>query len=285
MIRRLSVILFLLFIAHSAQTVDTVAWIKQCSGAWEDHTDPNNSVKIVCKGLGQELWLPLSLQSKIILTSHKPHEWINVQIASSGEKLHFDCDKPNQCAPPPLPFFDKVPKAESTGLLQMFFKSPERAYARVQLLLSKSQNNDAERVTADHAVVAEDETITLDTLIRRTAPSGEYLLELCPFDEKNGCPLRGTPHAMKWAPTLSATPWPTPVKVGLYEIVLDKVQSGETMRTTDRGLLLVTPKQNAATVRETVAAGEQVFLKDWKDQGKGRLMFQALLVELASRSQ
>jgi hypothetical protein len=56
------------------------------------------------------------------------------------------------------------------------------------------------------------------------------------------------------------------------------------MRTPDRGLLLVTSKQSAAMAREVVQAGEQAFLKDWKDPSEGRLMFQALLVDLASQS-
>jgi hypothetical protein len=283
MTRSLTGVLFLSMLAHAAaQRTVVVGWVTACSGDWEDRTNAEQPLKIACRGARGELWHPLSRASKLALTSHKTHEWLDVRIARTGEKHRFDCDKPGECDPPPLPFLRFVPKKESAGVLQPFLESPREAYARVRLLLSKSENDESGRVTADHAVVADNERIPLRDLIRPTAPGGEYLLELCPFDEKNGCPNGGKPLSIKWSADSSAN-WPNSASAGLYEIVLSKIANGITLRTPDRGLLLVAPSQNVATEREKVQAGEQVFLKDWKDQSEGRLMFQALLVDLAAR--
>ena len=266
---------------------DVVGWVTHCSGHWEDRTNADHPVKLSCHGAREELWHDLSTESNLVRTSYGSKEWVDVRIAITGEKHHFDCDKPGECDPPPLPFAKFVPKETNEGLLQAFqafLESPGKAYARIQLLLSKSENDDTGRVTVDHAVAEDGAKISLRDLVRPTVPPGEYLLELCPFDEKNGCPKGGKPVSMKWVPN-SPLFWPHTLNTGLYEIVLDQVVSGLTMRTPDRGLLLVVPKGHADSVRAIVEAGERVFLKDWKDQSEGRLMFQALLVDLASREQ
>ena len=280
----LATVIFLPLLAQAADKRNVVGWVTQCNGAWEDHTTAGHPVKIVCAGARDELWFPLVRDSKVILTSPKPKQWINIRIARSGEKRHFDCDKPGACVPPPLPFAQYVSNEETGSALQAFFESPGKAYARVRLLLSKSESDESGRVTTDHAVIADDAPIKLRDLLRSTAPSGDYLLELCPFDEKNGCPVGGKPIAIKWAPSSSAT-WPHLLRSGLYEIVLSKVVNGVTIRTPDRGFLLIVPERNAAQARETVRAGEQMFLRNWHDPSEGRLMFEALMVDLASRKQ
>jgi hypothetical protein len=273
----------LCFLANAAGDGSSVAgWVIQCNGTWEDRTVLQRPVKIACKGSREELWFPLSRESKLALTSHNAKQWIDVRIARTGEKHRFDCDTPGECDPPPLPFARFVPNTESAGVLQVFLRSPAESWARVRLLLSKGDNDESTQITIDHAVVAEGTAISARDLLRPATPAGEYLVELCPFDEKNGCLAGSKPVSLKWPPDSTQT-WPRRLTAGLYEVVLNKVLSGVTMRTPDRGLLLVASRQNIGVVREEVRTGEQEFLRDWKDPSEGKLMFQALLVDLASR--
>ena len=275
--------LFCCLLARAAGEEGTVAgWVTRCNGNWEDRTDARRPVKLACKGSrADELWLPILRESKLFLTSHNAGQWIDLRIARTGEKHHFDCDKPGECDPPPLPFARFVPPEESAGILQGFLRSPGREYARVRLLLSRSENDESARVTVDHAVVAQDAPIPLREMIRPNVPAGEYLLEVCAFDERNGCPSTSKPTLVKWSPDSTAA-WPNPVTAGLYEVVLSRVVSGITIRTPDRGMLLVW-QQGAAAVRDAVRAAEQLFLKDWKDPSEGRLMFQAFLMNSAQQ--
>jgi len=260
-------------------------WVIQCSGNWEDRTNPDQAVKLACKGdRGDLLWFQLSRDSKLVLTSHRIHQWIIVRIARTGEARRFDCDRPGECAPPPLPFASLVPKEEVPSLLSVFLGSPGTTYARVRLIISRSPSDESSRAVVDHAAIEEGTRITLRDLLRPTAAAATYLLELCPFDEKNGCPGKSKPISMNW-PADSNKPWPARVDAGLYEVVLNRVVNGITIRTADRGLLLVSPPKDAATVKQKVETGEQLFLKDWKDRGEGLLMFHALLVDLASQRQ
>ena len=285
--KKLTGILFLSLIAHSAEEKSDVAgWVVQCAGDWEDRTNPEHPAKLPCKDARGNLWHPLTRESKLALAANKPKQWIDVRIARTGEKHRFDCDKLDkpgyECNPPPLQFAKFVPKEQNAGGLQAFLDSPGKAYSRVRLMLSRSETSDAARITADHAMVSQASRLTLRDLLRPTAPPGEYLLELCPFDAENGCPSAHKPLSLKWAPD-SPGPWPQPVNPGLFEIVLSKVVNGTSMRTTDRGLLLVTTKQNETLVHQQVQAGEELFLNQWKDTSEGRLMFHALLVDLAAR--
>jgi hypothetical protein len=208
MTRGVLLIPLLCILASAAGTKGgVVAWVIQCTGDWQDRTDSGHALPVPCTGNRGELWFPLSRESKLVLTSHKTKQWISVRIARTGETQRFDCDKPGECDPPPLPFARSIPKEESAGVLQAFLNSPGAAYARVRLLLSRSANDESQRVTVDHALVTEGSPISLRDLLRPNTPTGDYLLELCPFDEKNGCPSGSKPLAVKWSPTSAAT-WP-----------------------------------------------------------------------------
>jgi hypothetical protein len=129
-------------------------------------------------------------------------------------------------------------------------------------------------------VISANSPVALRDLLRPATAQGTYLLELCPFDEKSGCPSTAKPYSVNW-PRDSSAMWPKGVDLGLYEIVLNKVVNGVTMRTADRGLLLVAPEKSVASVRSKIEAGEQLFLDDWVNKSEGRLMFKALLIDLA----
>ena len=175
----------------------TAIWVVQCNGDWEERTIPERPAKLPCNGARGALWLPLTKESKLALASRKPKQWIIVRIARTGERHRFDCDTVGQCDPPPLQFAQFVPKEDSVGLLDAFLQSPGKAYARVRLMLSKGDNDQSGRVTADHVVIAEGQRILIRDLLSPKAPAGEYSLEICPFDELNGCPQGGKPTSVR----------------------------------------------------------------------------------------
>ena len=53
------------------------------------------------------------------------------------------------------------------------------------------------------------------------------------------------------------------------------------MRTKDRGFLLVVPAARLMEIKPQVDAGEVLFLNEWKNKEDGKLMFRALLLDLA----
>ena len=269
--------------ARAAESGEVVGWVVQCRGDWEDRTDKAHPAsKIDCTAKRNELWHPVTRHAKLERAKARKQESITVRIARTGVEKRFNCDTPGDCEPPPA--IDVLaPNPESHGVLAAFLASPARAYTQIRLMLSRSSNPAAERVTVDHAVVTEGAPITLKELIRPQTPAGEYLLELCPFDAENGCPKIHKPIAAKWDPAAASTStaWPELLKPGLYQVVMSTVVNGTSMRTSDRGLLLVTRRDADQSIREQVKAGEELFLKEWKDRNEGDVMFKALLVHLA----
>jgi hypothetical protein len=280
MARTLAIFGCFYLLGQAPERKEVVAWVTQCEGDWEDHAVADHPVRIPCTGVRGELWFQLLRDSKLAASSHKSRQWINVRIARTGEKHHFDCEKPGECYPPFLPFAKLVPNEKNAGILELFLESPGNSYSRARLLLSRSETTDSGRVTADHVVISANSPVALRDLLRPATAQGTYLLELCPFDEKSGCPSTAKPYSVNW-PRDSSAMWPKGVDLGLYEIVLNKVVNGVTMRTADRGLLLVAPEKSVASVRSKIEAGEQLFLDDWVNKSEGRLMFKALLIDLA----
>jgi hypothetical protein len=263
----------------SAEPKDVVGWVLQCSGHWTSRDGDGEPAQLACQNRRVNVWFPLRLETRLALTSHDRGQWIVVRIARTGETHRFDCDKPGECDPPPLPFARFVPN-EPAGLLRGFFESPGEPYNRVRLLLSRSEQDD-KLVTADHVVISESSHLTVRNLLRSTAPPGVYQLELCPF-RVEGCPSEQKPVSLMWRPG-APSPWPQALRPGLYHVVRSKMIDGAPFRTSDRGLLLVVHDQNEAAIRAQVQEGEQLFLERWKDKAEGRLMFQALLVKLADQ--
>src|SRR5580700_46200 len=98
MTKRLCRILFVTLLAHAAAAKsEIVGWVLQCSGDWEDRTNNDDSAKLPCKGNRDDIWRPLSRESKLVLTARKPRQWINIRIARTGERHLFDCDRAGEC--------------------------------------------------------------------------------------------------------------------------------------------------------------------------------------------
>jgi len=68
-------VLFFSILAHAAaQKAAVVGWVTERSGDWEDRTNAEQPLKIACRGARDELWHPLSRESKLALTSHQAHQ-------------------------------------------------------------------------------------------------------------------------------------------------------------------------------------------------------------------
>ena len=275
---------FVALVINAEEKKDVSGWVVECRGDWEDRTDPANAVKLPCKTRPPKLWHPFGKTPKFVRLSPNAGESLSVRISQTGEVHKFNCDNTsNPCDPPPA-ITKLIPKEPSNGLLAAFLNSPTESYTRIRLMLSRSGKADKEPITIDHAVAAEG-SVTYANLIRAKSPAADYLMELCPFDAENGCPRDHKPIKMAWKPGAGSTPWAAPVKPGLYEIVLSSADP-ISMRTKDRGLLLVVPDATLKEIKPQVEAGEILFLNEWKlkNEGKnteeGNLMFRALLLHL-----
>jgi hypothetical protein len=153
---------------------------------------------------------------------------------------------------------------------------------------SRSSNSEADTVIADHAIT-EEGSIFIRDLFKPAVRAGDYLVEACLFNAENGCPDKLNVKKIHLEQTGDDSKWPDSLRPGLYEIVRVSETDGITIRTRDRGLLLVTPKSNGEQsfreIRSEITAAETTFLRDWHDKSEGQQMLKAFLLYLSQRTQ
>jgi len=129
--------------------------------------------------------------------------------------------------------------------------------------------------------------VSIKKLFRGNAPAGEYELEACPFNAE-GCPSESGARKVRW-PAQPDVLWPDALSAGLYEIVRVITAGGISVRTTDRGLLLLAPRsgdgKSFKDFQIKVESVETTFLKDWTDKNEGQEMLSVFFLYLSGQLQ
>jgi hypothetical protein len=134
--------------------------------------------------------------------------------------------------------------------------------------------------------VTEEGNVPTQKLLRENTPGGDYVIETCPFDAEKGCPDETHARKIHWEPSKPDGVWPEPLSTGLFEIIRVAEVGGISMRTKDRGLLLVSPKSDGGKSFQELQAKVESAAKTfsgWADQNEGRQMLSAYLLYLSGQ--
>lgn len=134
--------------------------------------------------------------------------------------------------------------------------------------------------------VTEGVNVPTQKLLRENAPGGDYVIEICPFDPEKGCPDEIHARKIHWEPSKPEGVWPEPLSAGLFEIIRVAEAGGISMRTKDRGLLLVSPKSDSGKSFQELQAkvdNAAATFTGWVDKNEGRQMLSAYLLYLSEQ--
>jgi hypothetical protein len=274
-------LLFPLYL-HAANPADVVGWIVQCEGEWRDTKVPSQTID--CKSSAANLWHPVTIDSKLMRVKKHAGDLVVFKEAATGARHVLNCDEPKNCMPyPPIRLYAQKPP---NPILSGFFSSVEDSYTRIRLTQSRSSDNKGrDSRIADYAV-AEEGNVPIQKLLRENAPAGDYVIETCPFDAEKGCPGKVRARKIHWEPAQPGGVWPEPLSAGLFDIIRVAEVGGISMRTKDRGLLLVSPKSDGGKSFQELQAKVESAAKTfsgWADQNEGRQILSAYLLYLSGQ--
>ena len=268
---------------HAGDPPAVVGWIVECEGEWRDTTAASQPID--CKSSSAKLWYAVTLDSKLLRVKKHAGDFVVFKEAETGLRHVLSCDEPKNCMPyPPLKLYVQQPP---NRLLSSFFSSVENSYTRIRLTQSRSSDNKGRKPAVADYAIAEEGNVPIPKLLRNNAPAGDYVVEICPVDPEKGCPGEIRTRKIHWDPAKPEGLWQEPLSAGLFEIIRIADAGGVSMRTKDRGLLLVAPKsaggKSFQDLQAKVQSAENTFLSGWADKNEGRQMLCAYLLYLSEQ--